>query len=108
LILKFPGGEVIFSQRDAADSIMYVQKGCVKKSVVSKVRREAVVAMLGPGDFFGEACLTGQPIQMKNAIAITPCTVLVIDKATMVRQLHTQPALADQFIAHLLNDVLHD
>ncbi len=93
---------MIFSQGDAADSVMYVQKGRVWKSVCSKVHREAVVAMLGPGDFFGEGCLTGQSIRVKTALAITPTTVLVIDKTTMARLLHTQHGMADRFIAHLV------
>ena len=101
-IVKFPRGAIIFSRGDAADSILYVQKGCVKKSVCFKAHPEAVVAMLGPGDFFGEGCLTGQRIRTKNAIAITPSTVLVIDKAAMVRLLHTRRALADRFMAYLL------
>ena len=100
--MKLLAGQVIFSQGDAAVSIMYVQHGSVKKSVCFKAGREAVVAMLGPGDFFGEGCLAGQRVRMKNAIAVTPSTVLAIDKATMVRLLHARPALADQFIAHLL------
>jgi CRP/FNR family cyclic AMP-dependent transcriptional regulator len=100
--VKVPRGEVIFRQGDVADSIMYVQEGHVKKSVFFKTGREAVVAAFGPGDFFGEACLTGQLIRMETAIAFTPTTVLVIDKATMVRLLHTRSALADRFLAHLL------
>jgi CRP/FNR family cyclic AMP-dependent transcriptional regulator len=105
-IVRFMRGEVIFSQGDAADSVMYVQKGRVKKSVSFQGRPEAVVAMLGPGDFFGEACLVGQRVRMKNAIAITESTVLVIDKATMMRLLRTRHALADGFIAHLLTRIV--
>jgi CRP-like cAMP-binding protein len=74
----------------------------VKLSVRSKTGREAVVAMLGPGDFFGEGCLAGQPVRMGSATAITLSTILVLKKEKMVRLLHKQPELADRFIAHML------
>lgn len=95
-------GEPIFSQGDASGGVMYIQKGGVKLSVRSKTGKEAIVAMLGPGDFFGEGCLAGQPVRMGSATAITPSAILVIKKAQMFRLLHTLPALADRFIAHLL------
>ena len=94
---------MIFSQGDAADSIMYVQKGRVKKSVSFQGRPEAVVAVLGRGDFFGEGCLLGHRRRTKSATAITPSTVLVIDKATMMRRLRTRQPLVDGFIAYLLS-----
>jgi CRP-like cAMP-binding protein len=81
---------------------MYIQAGGVKLSVVSTRGREAVVAMLGPGDFFGEGCLAGQPIRIGNATAITPSVIRLIDKARMVRLLHKQQAMSDRFIAHML------
>ena len=81
---------------------MYIQSGGVKLSVLSKTGREAVVAMLGPGDFFGEGCLAGQPLRMGSATAITPSTILLVDKAEMVQLLHKQHAMSDRFIAHML------
>src|ERR1700689_4854516 len=79
-IVEFKRKETIFSQGDACASVMYIQKGGVKLSVVSKVGKEAVVAILGPGDFLGEGSLAGQPLRMATAKAVTPSTVLVIDK----------------------------
>ena len=81
---------------------MYIQAGGVKLSVLSKEGREAVVAMLGPGEFFGEGCLAGQAVRMGSATAVTSSTILLIDKKDMVRVLHKQHALSDRFIAHML------
>jgi CRP/FNR family cyclic AMP-dependent transcriptional regulator len=94
-------GEVIFSEGDAADSIMYVLTGIVKLSVSG--RREAVVGVLGSGEFFGEECLAGHSIRKRHATAMTRSTVLVIEKAEMVRLLRTEPVLADRFMVHLLS-----
>ena len=102
-IVKFARDEPIFTQGDVSDSVMYLQSGGVKLSVLSKTGREAVVAMLGPGDFFGEGCLAGQPIRIGSATAITPSSVLVIAKSQMVKVLHKQHALSDRFIAHMLS-----
>jgi CRP-like cAMP-binding protein len=101
-IVQYRRAEGIFSQGDSCDGVMYIQKGGVKLSVRSKTGREAVVAMLGPGDFFGEGCLAGQPVRMGSATAITLSTILVLKKEKMVRLLHKQPELADRFIAHML------
>jgi CRP-like cAMP-binding protein len=101
-IVTYRRGEVIFSQGDVSATVMYVQKGGVKLSVLSKTRREAVVAILGPGDFFGEGCLAGQRIRMGSATALTLSTIIVLKKRTMVRLLGEQPELASQFIAHML------
>src|SRR4029077_20482383 len=95
--------ETIFTQGDSCDHVMYVQSGGVKLSVLSKTGREAVVAMLGPGDFFGEGCLAGQPFRMGSATAITPSVILLVDKAKMVRLLHKQHAMSDRFITHMLS-----
>ncbi len=95
--------EVIFAQGDASDSVMFIKHGGVKLSVLSKTGREAVVAMLGPGDFFGEGCLAGQPLRIGSATSITPSGVLVIGKAKMVKALHEQHAMSDRFIAHMLS-----
>lgn len=101
-IVDYRRNTVIFAQGDACDSVMYIQKGAVKLSVLSKTGREAVVAILGVGDFFGEGCLAGQPIRMGSATAVTDCTVLRVEKERMVRVLHKQHALSDRFIAHML------
>jgi CRP/FNR family cyclic AMP-dependent transcriptional regulator len=102
-IVEYHRNEVIFTQGDSSTSVMYIQKGGVKLSVLSKTGREAVVAMLGPSDFFGEGCLAGQTIRIGTATAITPTTVLEITKNQMVKVLHEQHALSDRFIAHMLS-----
>jgi CRP-like cAMP-binding protein len=102
-IVEYGRDEGIFSQGDNADSVMYIQHGGVKLSVLSKTGREAVVAMLGPTDFFGEGCLAGQPLRIGSATAITPSTILVIAKNQMVKVLHEQHQLSDRFIAHMVS-----
>ena len=101
-IVDYRRSEAIFTQGDPCDCVLYIQKGGVKLSVLSKTGREAVVAMLGPGDFFGEGCLAGQPVRMGSATAITGSTILQVDKDQMVRLLHKQHSLSDRFIAHML------
>src|SRR5437773_37414 len=101
-LVNYGRGETIFTQGDACEDVLYIQMGGVKLSVRSKTGREAVVAMLGPGDFFGEGCLAGQPVRMGSATAITGSTVLLVDKDQMVRLLHKQHSLSDRFIAHML------
>jgi CRP/FNR family cyclic AMP-dependent transcriptional regulator len=101
-IVEYGREEVVFSQGDRADSVMYIQNGGVKLSVLSKAGREAVVAMLGPGFFFGEGCLVGQAIRIGTATAITPSSVLVIKKTQMMKVLHEQHELSDRFISHML------
>jgi CRP/FNR family transcriptional regulator, cyclic AMP receptor protein len=101
-IVHYERGDAIFTQGDACEHVMYIQAGGVELSVLSKTGREAVVAMLGPGDFFGEGCLAGHPVRMGSASAITPTTILIIAKATMVGLLHKQHAISDRFIAHML------
>lgn len=101
-VKQFGRAEVIYAQGDNADSVMYVQIGGVKLSVVNEVGKEAVLAILGPGDFFAEGCLAGQSIRMGTATAILPCTVLVIEKSEMLKVLHEQHALSDKFIAFML------
>src|SRR5678816_3542278 len=86
-LATYPKGKVIFSQGQPSDTVMYIQKGAIKISVLSRTGKEAVVAMLGPGDFFGEGALTGQPIRLGTATATTPTTVVVIDKGAMRRLL---------------------
>ena len=101
-ILQYGRDEVIFTQGEASEHVLYVQSGGVKLSVVSKRGKEAVVAMLGPGDFFGEGCLAGQLVRMGSATAITPSAILRVEKAQMVRLLQRQHEMSDRFIAHML------
>jgi CRP/FNR family cyclic AMP-dependent transcriptional regulator len=99
---EFKKAEVVYAQGDAAQSVMYLQSGGLKLTVVNEVGKEAVVAILGPGDFFGEGCLAGQSVRMGTATAITPSTVLVIEKSAMFKVLHEQHALSDRFIKFML------
>src|ERR1700693_4832048 len=101
-IVEYRRAEVIFTQGDPCEHVLYIQKGGVKLSVLSKAGREAVVAMLGPGEFFGEGCLAGQPVRMGSATATTDSTILLVDKEQMVRLLHKQHALSDRLISHML------
>src|SRR5437870_802514 len=101
-IVDYRRSEAIFTQGDPCDSVLYIQKGGVKLSVLSKTGREAVVAMLGPGDFFGEGCLAGQPVRMGSATALTSSTILLVGKEEMVGLLHKQHAMSDRFISHML------
>jgi CRP/FNR family cyclic AMP-dependent transcriptional regulator len=102
VIIKYGRDEVIFTQGDPAEHVLYIQSGGVKLSVLSKTGKEAVVAMLGPGDFFGEGCLAGQPLRIGSATALTPSAVLQVEKEQMVGVLHKQHAMSDRFIAHML------
>jgi CRP/FNR family transcriptional regulator, cyclic AMP receptor protein len=99
---QYRRSQKIFSQGDPATSVMYIQKGGVKLSVVSAAGKEAIVALLGPGDFFGEGCLAGLPFRMGAATAITPTTAVLIEKKEMIRVLHKEHKLSDRFIAYLL------
>jgi CRP/FNR family transcriptional regulator, cyclic AMP receptor protein len=100
--VRFASGANVFVQGGQANSVFYLQSGGVKLSVLSSTGKEAVVAMLGPGDFFGEGCLAGQPLRMSTATAVVPTTVLRIPKGEMIRLLHEYPAFSDRFIAHML------
>jgi CRP/FNR family transcriptional regulator, cyclic AMP receptor protein len=99
---EYRRNEAIYTQGDAADTVMYVQKGGVKLSVVNGSGKEAVVAMFGPTDFFGEGCMAGQTIRMGTASAVTPTSLLVIQKEELLRVLHEEHALSDHFIAYML------
>jgi CRP-like cAMP-binding protein len=92
----------IFSQGDPATSVMYVEKGAVRLSVLSHAGKEAVIAVLDAGHFFGEGCLAGQMHRMATATAMAPSTILAVEKREMVRQLHAAPAFADRFLTHML------
>jgi CRP/FNR family cyclic AMP-dependent transcriptional regulator len=93
---------VIFSQGDTADSIFYITEGKVKLTVLSEQGKEAVVAIFGPSDFFGEGCLAGQPRRMATAAAMTECLITCLDKAAMIRLLHDAPEFSEKFMSHLL------
>jgi CRP/FNR family transcriptional regulator, cyclic AMP receptor protein len=101
-IEEFRKRQAIFSQGDPADSVMYVQKGSVKLTVVNEGGKEAVVAIFGSGDFFGEGGIAGQKIRMGTATALLPTTVLVIGRDEMMRVLHAEHELSDRFIAYML------
>ena len=101
-VVEYRRSQKIYSQGDPAANVIYLQQGGVKLSVVNEVGKEAVVAILGPGDFFGEGCLAGQTICMGTATAITPTTVLTIGKNEMVRVLHEEHELSDRFISYML------
>jgi CRP-like cAMP-binding protein len=95
-------GKIVFSQGQPSDTVMYIQTGRIKISVLSRTGKEAVVAMLGAGDFFGEGALTGLSVRMGTATAMAPTTVLVIEKDTMLRLLHDEPAFSERFISYML------
>jgi len=99
---EFRKKQAIFSQGDTADSIMYIQKGSVKFTVVNERGKEAVVAIFGSGDFFGEGAMAGQTIRMGTATAIVPTTVLIIGKEEMMRALRAEHELSDRFITYML------
>jgi CRP-like cAMP-binding protein len=101
-VVEYRKREVVFSQGDPSKDVMYIQHGAVRLSVVSSAGKEAVVAVLGPRDFFGEGCLAGQNIRIATATAITPTTVLAIEKKEMIRALHAEHSLSDRFIAYVL------
>ena len=100
--VRFVTGAVVFAQGGQANSVLYVQEGGVKLSVLSSVGKEAVVAMLGPGDFLGEGCLAGQALRMGTAKAVMRTALLRIPKREMVRMLHEHSEFSDRFIAHML------
>ena len=100
--MEYGRGESIYTQGDAAETVMYIQKGGVKLSVVNGSGKEAVVAMFGPGAFFGEGCMAGQTLRMGTTSAITPSTLLVIQKNELLRVLHAEHELSDRFIAYML------
>jgi CRP/FNR family transcriptional regulator, cyclic AMP receptor protein len=100
--VRFATGAAVFAQGAQANSVFYVQEGGVKLSVLSSAGKEAVVAMLGPGDFFGEGCLAGQPLRMGTANAVMRTALLRIPKRDMIRMLHEHPEFSDRFLAHML------
>ena len=101
-VVAFPKKQTIFTQGDAADAVFYIQKGKVRLTVVSKVGKEATLAILSEGEFFGEGGLAGQPFRMGSATAMTDCEVLRIDKKAMMLALHREHTFSDLFVAYLL------
>ena len=99
---KYRKNETVFSQRDAADAVFYIQTGKIKITVVSQQGKEAVVAILGPNEFCGEGCLTGQPLRMATATAMTECEIMRLEKGRYHPRLHEEPAFSEMFVAHLL------
>jgi CRP/FNR family transcriptional regulator, cyclic AMP receptor protein len=101
-VSSFEAKEIVFAQGNPATNVMYIQEGGVKLTVVNESGKEAVVAILGPGDFFGEGCLVGQTVCMATATTIAPTSVLVIEKDKMIRVLHDENQFSDRFIAYVL------
>jgi len=101
-IAAFPKKQTIFVQGDSSDAVFYIQKGKVRLTVVSKTGKEAIIGILNEGSFFGEGCLTGQPLRLCSATAMTDCAVMKIDKKSMVEVLRREPAFSELFVAYLL------
>ncbi len=98
----FPKGKVVFAQGDPANAIFHIQKGKVKVAVVSKNGKEAVIALLGAGDFFGEGCLAAQALRMATATAMTDSSIMRLEKATVVATLHKEPAFSEVLLSYML------
>lgn len=101
-VINYKKGQTIFSQGDSADDVRYLQKGSVKLSVLSRIGKEAVVAILTPGDFFGEGVLAGQSLRIGSATAVSASSVAVIGKEAMANLLHDEPTFAARFLSHML------
>jgi len=102
-IAAFPKKQTIFAQGDSSDAVFYIQKGKVKLTVVAKSGKEATIGILNEGDFFGEGCLTGQPLRLSSATAMTDCSVMRIDTKSMMEVLHREHAFSDMFMAYLFS-----
>ena len=101
-ISKYQKDQTVFSQGEAADAVFYIQHGKIKITVVSEQGKEAVVAILGTGDFFGEGCLVGQSRRMATVTAIMECEIMRLEKAAIIRVLHEEPAFSEMFMSHVL------
>jgi CRP/FNR family cyclic AMP-dependent transcriptional regulator len=101
-ILEYQKKQIIFAQGEVANSVFYIQKGRVKLTVISKQGKEAVVAILGPGQFFGEGCLNGHPLRIGTTTAMEKCVIISIDKAAMLAELHREPEFSEMFMTYLL------
>ena len=102
-ITDYRQNQIVYEQGSPADSVFYIQKGKAKATVVSEQGKEAVVAVLGAGDFFGEGCLAGEPLRMATVTALTECVIVRLEKASIIRVIHEEPSFAELFISHLLN-----
>ncbi len=102
-VLQYPKNRKVFSQGDPADSVFYIQKGKVKVCVVSEQGKEAVVALHGNGDFFGEGCLNGHHLRLATVVTMTECVIMRIEKSAMVRALHNKPKFSEMFMSYLLS-----
>jgi CRP-like cAMP-binding protein len=102
-VAEYSKDQIVFSQGDSANAVFYVQKGKIKLTVVSNAGKEAVIAILGTGDFLGEVCLTAQPLRMATATAISDCSIVRLEKAAMIRLLHEEPAFSEMFLAYVLS-----
>jgi CRP-like cAMP-binding protein len=101
-IANYRKGQTIFSQGDDCTTVLYLQQGTVKLTIVSPAGKEAVIAILYPGDFFGEGCIAGQPRRVARAVAVQPASVLAINKKEMLRVIHEEHEFCDRFISHML------
>jgi len=101
-VLEYGANRTIYMQGDPADSVWYVQQGKVKHAVTSQQGKEAIVAILGAGEFFGEGCLAGRPLRMATASTLTDCTLYKVEKLLMMRMLHEQHGISELFVTHLL------
>jgi len=101
-IEAFAKKQTIFAQGDASDAVFYIKKGKVRLTVVSEIGKEATIGILNDGDFFGEGCLAGQPLRLCSATAMTDCSVMKIQKKSMMEVLHREHAFSDMFVAYLL------
>jgi CRP-like cAMP-binding protein len=102
-LADYPKNKKVFVQGDPADAIFYIQEGKVKLTVVSKDGKEAVIGILGAGDFFGESCLSGRPLRMGTASAMSQCAIVRLEKRATIRVLHEEPAFAELFLAYVLS-----
>jgi len=102
-IAEYSKGQTVFKQGDPANAVFYIQEGKTKLTVVSNAGKEAVIAILGTGDFLGEGCLTAQPLRMATATAISNCSLVRLEKGAMIRMLHEQPAFSELFLAYVLS-----
>jgi len=102
MVKTFDAGDVVFAQAEAANALFRIRKGKVKLTVVSNAGKEAVIAVLGDGDFFGEGCLAGQPLRMSTATAMTACSIMRLEKAAAVEKLQQEPAFAKMLLSYML------
>jgi CRP/FNR family cyclic AMP-dependent transcriptional regulator len=101
-ISKYRKDQIVFSQGQVANSVFYIQQGKVKLTVVSEQGKEAVIAILGPGDFFGEGCLNGHPLRVATTRAVDECVITRLEKATMIATIHSEPEFSELFLSYLL------